>query len=179
MSATHIALLRGVNMGASKRVPMAELRKLLSGLGYLEVQTLLNSGNALFRAAPGGAGSPAGRIEEAIIRRFGFTSRVTVLKRAELARIVEENPLGTVADNPSRLLVSVLTRPADRVKLVPLTRTDWAPEVLGLGSRAAYIWCSSGIADSRLAKGVAQVLGEEVTSRNWATILKLHQLASA
>ena len=53
---THIALIRGINVGPSKRVPMAALREMLSGLGYTDVRTHLNSGNAVF----GSDDSPAG-----------------------------------------------------------------------------------------------------------------------
>ena len=56
---TFVALLRGVNVGKAKRVPMAEFRKLLAALGYTGVATLLNSGNAVFRATSGAAGQHA------------------------------------------------------------------------------------------------------------------------
>jgi uncharacterized protein (DUF1697 family) len=64
MSATHVALLRGINVGKAKRVAMADLRALLEELGYADVRTLLNSGNVVFtapRAAKGDPGPPEER----------------------------------------------------------------------------------------------------------------------
>ena len=93
--------------------------------------------------------------------------------------IVAENPLLEIADDPSRFLVAFLNDPADRARLEPLLNQDWAPDVLALGGRAAYVWCSGGILESRLLKAVGRVLASGVTTRNWATVLKLHALAAS
>ena len=55
----------------------------------------------------------------------------------------------------------------------PLTRRDWTPEQLGVGSRAAYLWCPNGSAHSPLNAAVNGAIGREATSRNWATMKKL------
>jgi uncharacterized protein (DUF1697 family) len=156
---------------------MADLRVMVAELGYGAVQTLLNSGNVVFTVPSGNRADPAPRLERALASRLGVTSRVTVLTAAEVAEIVAKNPLHKVADNPSRLLVFVLTHPPDRSKLQSLTEQDWAPEALALGRRAAYLWCPAGSIDSRLAAAVGKILGDAVTSRNWATMTKLHALA--
>lgn len=176
-AATHLALLRGINVGKAKRVAMADLRALVTDLGYLDVRTLLNSGNVIFTMPRAVRGDPATRIHEALARRLGVSSRVTVLTAAELAEIVLKNPLEKFAGNPSRLLVTVLADPADRHRLLSLTKEAWAPDVVALGRRAAYLWCSGGILESRLAERIGRLLGDAGTSRNWATMLKLHLLA--
>jgi uncharacterized protein (DUF1697 family) len=168
--------LRGINVGRAKRVAMADLRALVEGLGYTGVRTLLNSGNVVFTAAGGGHGDAAARIEAALAARLGVTARVTVLTAAELDAIVADNPLLEIAGDPSRLLVAVLNDPADRRRLEPLLDEDWAPEALALGDRAAYLWCSEGILESRPAESLGRTLRDAVTSRNWATILKLQAL---
>jgi uncharacterized protein (DUF1697 family) len=101
---------------------------------------------------------------------------VTVLTAAELAGVVAENPLGAIARDPSRLFVTVLIDPAHRKRLLPLGRQDWAPDVLAVGSRVAYLWCPQGMLESRLATAVNRVLGDGATTRNWATVTKLHAL---
>jgi uncharacterized protein (DUF1697 family) len=176
MANQQVALIRGINVGRAKRVAMADLRALVEQLGYGDVRTLLNSGNIVYttRAAPGAA---AARIESALATKLGVSARVTVLSAAEVAAAVVENPLLEVADDPARLLVAVLRDPADRAKLEPLLQQDWAPEMLALGTRVAYLWCAEGILESRLAEAVNRLLGDRVTARNWATILKLHALA--
>ena len=178
-AATHVALLRGINVGKAKRVAMSELRALVTDLGYLQVRTLLNSGNVLFTVPRGFRGSPARRIQGEIVRRLGVTSRVTVLTVAQLAQIVGDNPLGKSGYDPSRLLVAILANPTDRSQLMPLASEDWAPEAFAAGSRASYLWCAGGILKSPLAQRISRLLGDAITTRNWATITQLHLLAGA
>jgi uncharacterized protein (DUF1697 family) len=172
----QVALIRGINVGRAKRVAMADLRALVEDLGYGDVRTLLNSGNVVFttpRAAPGDA---AARIAKALLAGLGVSAQVIVLSAAELAAAVSDNPLLEIAGDPSRLLVAVLGNPADRAKLEPLSKQDWAPEVLAIGTRVAYLWCAEGILKSRLAEAVNRVLKDAVTARNWATVMKLYAL---
>ncbi len=176
MTRKHVALIRGINVGRAKRVAMADLRALVVDLGYGDVRTLLNSGNVVFTVPASARNDPGPRIERAITSRLGISARVTVLTRAELAAVVAENPLVGVASEPSRLLVTVLTDPADRKRLLPLARQDWAPDVLAVGARVAYLWCPKGMLESRLADAVSRLLGDGATTRNWATVTKLHAL---
>ena len=173
-----VALLRGINVGRAKRVAMADLRAIVEELGYGEVRTLLNSGNVVFTAAGSGRGNPAARIEKAVAEALGVSSRVTALTAEDLATIVSENPLGRVAENPSRLMVTIATDAADLARLQPVARKDWAPEVLAVGSRAAYLWVPDGMAESLAFAAVARILGDGATTRNWATVTKLHALAA-
>ncbi|HEY3175846.1 MAG TPA: DUF1697 domain-containing protein [Candidatus Polarisedimenticolia bacterium] len=175
----HVALIRGINVGRAKRVAMADLRALVDALGYREVRTLLNSGNVVFTAPAKAPGDPGARIEKGLATRLGVSARVTVLSAEELAVAVAENPLLDVAADPSRLLVAVPARREDRTRLEPLLKRDWAPEVLALGSRVAYLWCPSGVLESRLPEAVGRVLGDSVTTRNWATMTKILALAEA
>lgn len=176
MAGRQVALIRGINVGRAKRVAMADLRALVGKLGYGEVTTLLNSGNVVFLASGVTPKEAAARIEESLAVRLDVKARVTVLTAASVGVILAENSLLDVADNPSRLFVAVLMNPRDRGRLEPLLAEDWAPEVLALGSRAAYLWCPNGVLESRLTAAVAKLLGDGVTTRNWATMQKLHSL---
>lgn len=176
MAGTHVALLRGINVGRAKRVSMQELRTLVEGLGYRGVRTLLNSGNVVFTAPRVAPATAAARIETAIAEGLGVASRVTVLTAAELAAAIAGNPLVAAGRNPSLLLVAVLADAADRRKLEPLTDEDWSPEALALGPRVAYLWCPEGSLASRAAEAVGRALRDAVTTRNWATMTKLDAL---
>ena len=176
-SGQQVALLRGVNVGRAKRVAMADLRALVEALGAREVRTLLNSGNVVFTAPEGVApGEMAARIEAALAARLGVVTRVTVLSADELAAVVAENPLLPVAGDPSRLLVAVLADPADARRIAPLLGQDWGAEALALGSRAAYLWCPDGVLASQLPAALGRAAGDAATTRNWATVAKLHAL---
>jgi uncharacterized protein (DUF1697 family) len=177
--AAYVAFLRGINVGRAKRVAMADLRALVTKLGYRNVKTLLNSGNVVFRAGARTSGDPGPRIEGAIAKTLGVTSRVTVLSQDELADAVDGNPLLKVATDPARLLVVFFTDPADRKGLTPLLEEEWAPEAFGLGKRVAYLWCATGILESRLQAAVGRLLGDGGTARNWTTTTKLLALIRA
>lgn len=178
MAQRRVALIRGINVGRAKRVAMGDLRDVVSNLGYQDVSTLLNSGNLVFTIPGTVRGDAAARIEKAMAHQLGVSARVTVLTAEEVAAAVRRNPLRAVATDPSRFLVAILANPSDRARLRPLTRQDWGEEALALGARVAYLWCAGGILKSPLAQAVGRVLGDAVTSRNWATMTKLHALAS-
>jgi len=175
---TYIALLRGVNVGRANRVAMADLRRLLEGLGFAGVRTLLNSGNAVFETDLRGAADAAARTEAALAAELGVVSRVIVVDAEEIARAVRDNPLAPVAD-PSRFLVAFLAPDADTERLRALRDRDFSPEAFGLVGRTAYLSCVNGITGSAVAAELARALGGTVTSRNWATVLKLLEMTTS
>jgi uncharacterized protein (DUF1697 family) len=176
---THVALVRGINVGRAKRVAMADLRALAEGLGYGDVSTVLNSGNLLFTAARGKPEGLARRIEQGMAEQLGIRARVAVLTAAEFKAVVEENTLGAVAATPTRLLVAFCLEP-DRLRdVAPLARLDFRPEALAVGRRAAYLWCPEGVLASRALDAVGQKLGDSTTIRNWATVMRIKERLEA
>ena len=178
-STCYTALLRGINVGRAKRVAMADLRKLIADLGFDEVRSLLNSGNVVFRGKPQKTAAVAAAIEDALVLKLGVASRVTVLTGDELNAIVAANPLLPVAADLARMLVFILTNPADRKLLIALEAQEWAPDALAVGKRAAYAWCPGGVLDSRAATALGKALGDATTARNWNTLCKLQALCKA
>ena len=115
-----IALIRGINVGRAKRVAMADLRELVEELGYSNALTVLNSGNVVFTATGDSVVHSASRIEVALSTKLGVSAKVIVITAEELATVVENNVLGEVARDPSRLLVAFLSDLKDRTLLEPL-----------------------------------------------------------
>ncbi len=178
MAVSYVALFRGLNVASAKRVAMADLRALLEELGYRDVRTLLTSGNAVFTSPALGPEDAGAHIEAAFAERFGFESRTIVLTAAELAGVVEENPLLEVARDLARLYVAVPAQPTGRTRLRPLLAQSWRPEELAVGTRVAYLWCPDGVIASRLPAAVQIALGDEVTMRSWRTMVKLAAAAA-
>ncbi|TFW32403.1 DUF1697 domain-containing protein [Massilia horti] len=178
-SKRYIALLRGINVGRAKRVAMADLRKLVGDLGYRDVRSILNSGNVVFSADELAPQQAASSIEEMLVLKLGVVARVFVLASDELAEIVADNPLVSVATDQSRLLTFILADPVARTLVAPLCEQDWGPGALALGQRAAYVWCPEGVLESAAAAALGRQLGDATTSRNWATLCKLHALCTA
>jgi uncharacterized protein (DUF1697 family) len=161
---------------------MADLRKMVGDLGYEEVRSVLNSGNLVFKGPVRPQDEVASQIEEALVLKLGVVARVLVLDAGELATIVADNPLLGQVDDHSRLLAFILSSPhatpQAREALEALCGKDWQPGATALGQRAAYVWCPDGILDSAAAAALGKQLGDATTSRNWATLLKLHALCA-
>jgi uncharacterized protein (DUF1697 family) len=174
---TFVALLRGVNVGKSKRVPMAEFRGLLAGLGYTQVVTLLNSGNAVFRAAKGSPAIHAASIANALSSRLNIEVPVIVKSANELAAIVAENPIKSDAAQHSRFLVAFTQDNQALAGLASLRSLVVPPEQFAIGRNAAYLLCAAGILQSKAGEALLGKAGKSTTTRNWATTLKLHSLA--
>src|SRR5262249_39760245 len=96
-----------------------------------------------------------------------------------LATIIDQNPLLKRVKDPSRHLVAFAPDPRIFAALKPMEKERWSPDALAIGDQAAYLWCSTGILAGRLSKEFSRRAGEEVTARNWATVLKLRALAGA
>ena len=170
----YVALLRGINVGRAKRVAMADLRDLVAGLGHADVRTLLNSGNVVFSGRSAPVERIAAAIEQALERGVGVRANVTVLGADAFRTIVSENPLPAAVAEPSRFLVGFLRDPvAARPALAPLLERRWDGDAFALGARAAYLWCAGGILESELLDAVGRLLGDQVTTRNWATVTKV------
>lgn len=175
---TFVALLRGVNVGKAKRVPMAELRTLLSGLGYTGVTTLLNSGNAVFRAPKGSSARHAAGIAAAILDQFQFEVPVIVKSAKELAAIVSENPIAAETHEHSRFLVTFVQDTKVLSGLAAIESLLAPPEQFAVGKNAAYVLCAAGILESKAAGALLDRAGRSATTRNWATVLKLQARAN-
>jgi uncharacterized protein (DUF1697 family) len=176
---TFVAQLRGVNVGAVRRVPMAEWRALLEGLGYTRVSTLLNSGNAVFVVEDGTPTRLAEDIAAALSKKLPFEVPVVVKSAEQWADVVAGNKLARAVTDPSRLLVAIAQDSRALTDLSALKPLATPPEQFLLGKYAAYLHCPNGILKSRAGKALLDGLdkiGSAVTTRNWATVLKLQAL---
>jgi uncharacterized protein (DUF1697 family) len=176
----QIALLRGVNVGGNNKVPMAVLRELMEELGYGDVRTHLQSGNAVFTAPDTSPEQAAREIEEVLARALGLGIRVLVRAADELERVVADNPLPEAVAEPSRLLVTFLSAPPDPERLRELDPVDFEPNLFGFGEREIYVWCPEGVRTLKLSYAFFEKrFGVVATTRNWNTVTKLLALARA
>jgi uncharacterized protein (DUF1697 family) len=172
-----IALIRGINVGRGKRVAMSDLRDLIVDLGYWNVRTLLNSGNVLFESKRPSVAKIGAAIEAAITAKCGFSASVMVVTAQELDRIVDENPLLHTVKDHAKHLVAFVAHPKHLEPLHPMLKESWTPEVLAITQRAAYLWCAAGLIDGKLIQAFSRNARATVTTRNWATVLKLQAAA--
>jgi uncharacterized protein (DUF1697 family) len=181
---THVALLRGINLGPHKRIAMPALRQLVESLGHSDVATYIASGNVVFTTS-GATKTVADDLEKAIANELGVTCRVVVLTAGELARAVADNPY---PDEPDlkRVHAIFLTDPAGAAAR---KRLDQARDKLGdkvgrdeaeIVGRVLYLHTPDGFGRSELAKVLSRPGGDaEGTARNWATVTKLLAMCEA
>jgi uncharacterized protein (DUF1697 family) len=173
-----IVLLRGVNIGPRNRVPMPELRDLLTDARFGDVRTYVQSGNVVLTSTKTPT-QVSRAVERMIAKAFGLDIAVVVRTRAELAKVVEHNPLGDVADNPKRYQVSFLSAKPSSTVLRKLDAAVVPPEQFVAVNREIYAWHPAGAARSKLwALLAGRDLGVTATARNWTTVTKLLELAS-
>ena len=172
-----IALIRGINVGKGNRIAMADLRALIAGLGHTDVRTLLNSGNVVFQSKRPNVAKISSAIQVAILKKCGFSTSVMVVTAEYLDRIIEENPLLHLAKDHARHLVAFVADAKHLEPLRPLLEDTWAPDALAMTQRAAYLWCSAGLLESKMSQAFSRKAGTTITTRNWATVLKLQAAA--
>ena len=145
----YVALFRGINVGKAKRIAMADLRTLLGKLGYTDVKTLLNSGNAVFTRRRRACSKHAERIRAAVPRSSASTRRSSSSRRRTSPAIIAGNELGELATDPARLLVAVTNDAQSARRSQGAGRADWGDEKIHVGKHAAYLWCANGILESK------------------------------
>lgn len=169
----YIALLRGINVGSAKRISMDDLKALIERLGYEDVRTVLATGNVVFRGKKAAERTIADRIQEALESRLGFTANTLVITATDLDSIVRENPLSKVATDPSKYLVGFALDPKVLSAARALTSQDWGDEKISVTSRATYVWSPGGVLASKALKALDNIAKDQITTRNWATVLKI------
>ena len=171
-----VVLLRGVNVGKGNRVPMAGFKQMLEELGYTSVKTLLNSGNAVFSSARRSSSKHAQAIAAELERRFGVATPVIVKSATELSAIIRNNPMVPAEDQHSRFLVAFGKDQPALQALQPLVSLASDPERFIVTDEAAYLSCPAGSLESKVGAAILGKAGRAVTTRNWATVLKLEAL---
>ena len=175
--ARHILLLRGINLAARNRIAMADLRGVLEDANFDDVRTYLQSGNVVV-ASKAKSDDVARKTERLIAKHFGLDTAVVARSRAQVAKIVERNPLQKVAKNPKRYQVSFLASKPGRDVIERVEAAAEPPEQVVAIGREIYAWHPETIARSRLWTLLAgQKLGVIATARNWTTVTSLLELA--
>jgi uncharacterized protein (DUF1697 family) len=174
---TYIALFRGINVGGSHMLPMKELKLVLEQNGCSDVQTYIQSGNAIFRSTVSDAGRLAKRLAAAVSKRYGFEPRVLVLTRAELEKAAAGNPFPEANENPKSLHLYFLTEPPTKPDLKACEALKTKTERFALKGSIFYLHTPDGFGTSKLAQRVEGVLGVATTARNWRTVTTLVEMA--
>lgn len=155
---------------------MAAFRAMLEDLGYTGVSTVLNSGNAVFTGGRNAPSTHAASIAVALQQTLHINTPVIVKSAAELAAIVSASPILPPDAGHSRYLVAFAADTGALVALTPLQTLAQAPDRFIVTPVAAFLHCPGGLLTSPVGKALLGKAGRHITTRNWATVLKLRSL---
>ncbi|MGA8150576.1 MAG: DUF1697 domain-containing protein [Terriglobales bacterium] len=175
---TYIALLRGINVGGHKRVPMERLRAMFEKLGFAQVATYIQSGNVVFEAGKHAPADLSKKIEERILAEFGFSASVITRTPEELGKAIQNNPFPKESGNdPSKVYIAFLSQVprADAAKKLGALATT--SEQLHHSDKEIYLCYRDGMGRAKLTGSVLEkALEVTATARNWNTVNQLYQM---
>ncbi|MDP9246334.1 MAG: DUF1697 domain-containing protein [Chloroflexota bacterium] len=175
----YVALLRGINVGGNRMIKMADLRAVFVAADADDVATYIQSGNVVFTHAARSEPTLAAELEKRIAKAAGFPVPVVLRSAAQLARVIEDSPFPD-ADTDHLHVAFLAARPPSNTPAIDARA--FAPECYAAVGRELYLYLPDGMGRSRLAAAVLakpKAIGAGGTARNWRTVLKLNELASA
>lgn len=176
MTTTWIVLLRGVNVGGRNVLPMKRLRELLTGLGFRDVATYVQSGNCVFRSGITDPARIGKRIGEAIAAEFDFRPSVFVLSRDDLEAAIAANPFADRIDDARLVHLFFLAEPVDTLDEAAMRALAARGDDFALTGRVFYLMTPAGIGRSKLAERLDKFLPVEMTARNLRSAIKIAEL---
>jgi uncharacterized protein (DUF1697 family) len=169
-------LLRGVNVGAARRISMPTLRAALEGLGYTDVVTYLQSGNAVISCPARNGATVEKAVRAQLISECGIDTDVIVRTGPQLAATIAANPFPDAVSEPTRLYALFLACDPDPAGVAALDPATWAPDEFAIGPGCLYQRFHTSPARSKLSAGLAAKLKLVGTARNWNSVLALDEL---
>ncbi len=171
-----VLLLRGINVGGKNKLPMADLKYLLTEHGASDIETYIQSGNAVFSASGLKPQSFTKKLGKAISHRHGFAPQIVILKESDFIRSIETCPFPKEELSEKILHFYFLTEPAyspqeDKINELKIASEQWA-----LVDDVFYLYAPDGFGRSKLAAKAEKLLGVGATVRNWRTVTKLQTL---
>jgi uncharacterized protein (DUF1697 family) len=175
----YVVLVRGVNVGGHNKLPMADFREVLTGIGFTNVATYLQSGNAVFTATRRSPAALAKVVEAALKQELKLNVQALVVTSDRLKRIVKDNPMVKVDDDPTHLYVAFLSGKPHAKALKAIDVDRYAPDQFVVAGDIAYLHYPKGMGRSRLDPGVVfGRCGVWATARNWRTVSQLLDLVT-
>jgi uncharacterized protein (DUF1697 family) len=174
----YVAMLRGINVSGRNRLPMEDLRKLVTTAGGAEVRTYIQSGNAVFASSESGA-AVVRSLEAELQRVLGTAIPVLVRSKVEMEKVLKKNPfLGDGADTAA-LHVTFMGRPPRSADVQSAQARDTGADGFAVVGREVYLRCPHGYGQTKLTNTYFEKqFGSESTTRNWKTVTTLVEMAS-
>lgn len=174
---TYIALLRGINVGGNKKIPMVELREILGKVGLINAQTYIQSGNVIFQTKEIEIKALEHTIQKAIMDHFGFEVPVLVLSPKDLKQVFDECPFSEEQKTNSYFML--LYKVPDKDLVEEVSKISYPNEEFAITKNCVYIFYSLGVGKAKLGVNwFERKLKITATARNYKTMVKLLSLSA-
>lgn len=175
---THVALLRGINVGGKNLIRMSTLTACFEANGFQEVSTYIQSGNVIFASPRSGSVELARRIEAMLSATFNYQQTVVVRSRNQMRAVVENAPDG-FGTQPASYRYDVIFLKEPLTAKTAMGGIDVKPGVDEAHPGSGVLYFSrliSKASQSRLTKIVSSPIYPSITIRNWNTTTQLLRL---
>ncbi len=174
---TFISILRGINVGGNRIVPIKELKSLYEDIGFKNVITYIQSGNVIFEANK--VSNLSGKIEKKIKEKFQLEVPVIIRSVDEMRAAIAANPF--IEQNGidiSKLHITFLSDTPNKPDLENIKKYDYSPDKFIIINNEVYLFCPNGYGSSKLSNSFFEnKLKVKATTRNWKTVNKLVELS--
>jgi uncharacterized protein (DUF1697 family) len=174
---TFIVLLKGINVGGHKKVPMAELRELLASAGFENVKTYIQSGNIILQSSEKKLVNIEKAIKKSILDHFGFEVSVLAKKRSDLKRIFDHSPFPEEKKQKSYFTM-LHNKPDDELVKIA-SEKEYVGEEYKIIDDCIYFYCAKGYGQAKFNMSLFErKLNTFATARNYNTMVKLLSLSA-
>ncbi len=174
----YAVLLRAVNLGSHQKVSMPELRKALESLGYTDVATYMQSGNAALTSPVKDPAKVAKAVHKGLCDELGLDTPVLVRSGPELAAVIADNPYPELVATPTKLHAVFLSAQPAKAAVARLDPARYLPDEFQVGERVLYVSYPGGAGRSKLTATAFTRLGVDATARNWNTVTALAEMTA-
>ncbi|WP_455204835.1 DUF1697 domain-containing protein [Kaarinaea lacus] len=177
----YISMLRGINVSGQKKIKMAELKTLYESAGFSKVTTYIQSGNVVFSSSSTNTSEIKKSIKDQIKTKLGYSVAVILRNANEFRKIINNNPfIGADQIDTSKLHITFLSDKPRKEKIEALEPTGGTSDQFQTMGKEIYLYCPNGYARTKLSNNFFEKkLALIATTRNWNTINKLQEIATA
>ena len=176
----YVSMLRGINVGG-KTIKMERLRAAFEALSFFRVRTYAQSGNVVFETTQGSPAALPKKIQERILRDFGFPVPVILKTTEEMERVVAADPFAEEKSiEQSKLHVTFLSHALPRTAVTALEGLAAGKERFCILNQEVYLYCPNGYGRTKLSNtNIEKKLSVVATTRNWKTVKALLEMTQS
>lgn len=169
--------MRGINIGGHRKILMADLKSLFSGLGFMNVQTYIQSGNVVFSSKNGSSCSNLSRIIQKKIKEvYGFDVPSIIINADDFSKTIQNNPYLKDHKKEGLFLSFLSNKPAEK-ELLEINKYSFLPDKFEIFKSYVFGYCEGKYHKTKISNQFFEKkLKVSATTRNWKTVLKLLEM---